>query len=545
MDPRVEACRAALGSKKPDLAALEALVFTGDDADTSAANDLRRIAQLTPPALDRVGEAVATLRAALDHHADVLTNAEPHTATLATLLEQAIAHVEAAGGACPVCQSELAPTWPDVARARLHDAKLQSAALREGAKAIRAAQSDLVALITGVPAALERSTELGLSTAALTAWRAWATPPHHPRALCDHAESCALELAAELTALRAEAERRHAAITNAWTPIARQLAAFLAIARTVEAERPHLAALTRAKKWLDDAETSLRDERFRPIAERAQHIWSVLRQESNVDLEAVRLDGTGTRRRVALDVAVDGESGVALGVMSQGELNTLALSLFLPRMTLGESPFHFLVIDDPVQAMDPHKVDGLAQVLADVALTRQVIVFTHDNRLYEAIRRLGIQATIFEAQRRARSHVELRPLLDPVTRHLTDARNCLRHQDQLGPRIAARTIPTFCRLALEAACTESYRRRTLAAGAPHLEVEQALEAQQGIHDLLALTLDQNPDTLLAYLNKTRRFGPSAADLLQTLKQTAHHEHRGNLTHLIRATEALARTLRTP
>ena len=52
-----------------------------------------------------------------------------------------------------------------------------------------------------------------------------------------------------------------------------------------------------------------------------------------------------------------------MGVMSQGELNALALSLFFPRMMLAESPFRFLVIDDPVQAMDPLKVDGLARVL--------------------------------------------------------------------------------------------------------------------------------------------------------------------------------------
>ena len=43
-----------------------------------------------------------------------------------------------------------------------------------------------------------------------------------------------------------------------------------------------------------------------------------------------------------------------------------------------ESPFRFLVIDDPVQAMDPVKVEGLARVLHRTARTRQVIVLTHD-----------------------------------------------------------------------------------------------------------------------------------------------------------------------
>ena len=48
-----------------------------------------------------------------------------------------------------------------------------------------------------------------------------------------------------------------------------------------------------------------------------------------------------TQRRLSLDVKVDGEDGSALGVMSQGELNCLALSLFLPRASMPESPFRF------------------------------------------------------------------------------------------------------------------------------------------------------------------------------------------------------------
>ncbi len=65
------------------------------------------------------------------------------------------------------------------------------------------------------------------------------------------------------------------------------------------------------------------------------------------------------------------------------------------RATMGE-PFRFVVVDDPVQSMDPAKVDGLARVLEDAAKTRQVVVFTHDDRLPEAVRRLGIDARILE-----------------------------------------------------------------------------------------------------------------------------------------------------
>jgi hypothetical protein len=133
-----------------------------------------------------------------------------------------------------------------------------------------------------------------------------------------------------------------------------------------------------------------------------------------VDLGSIRLAGSSTSRHVELDVSVDGAAGPALGVMSQGEVNALALSVFLPRARLPASPFRFLVIDDPVQAMDPAKVDGLARVLEKAAAGRQVIVFTHDNRLAQAVRQLRLAATILEVTRRPGSAVEVRPSLGPV-----------------------------------------------------------------------------------------------------------------------------------
>ena len=92
--------------------------------------------------------------------------------------------------------------------------------------------------------------------------------------------------------------------------------------------------LKAAEAWWKEAMEAIRDERFAPIAERAIAIWQQLRLQSNVDLGGVELAGTTTNRRVTLKVTVDGAPAEALGVMSQGELHSLALSLFLPRATL-------------------------------------------------------------------------------------------------------------------------------------------------------------------------------------------------------------------
>src|SRR6202008_208949 len=135
------------------------------------------------------------------------------------------------------------------------------------------------------------------------------------------------------------------------------------------------------------------------IADRAQAICDDLLRGSNVKVAQIHLTGASTQRRVDLDVTVDGVATAALGVMSQGELNALALSLFIPPATLEESPFRFIVIEYPVQSMDPARVGGPARVLQRAAVSRQVIVFTHDDRLAETVRRLGVPATIIEVQR--------------------------------------------------------------------------------------------------------------------------------------------------
>jgi hypothetical protein len=62
--------------------------------------------------------------------------------------------------------------------------------------------------------------------------------------------------------------------------------------------------------------------------------------------------------------------------------------------------------------MDAARVEGLARVLEMVARKRQVVIFTHDDRLTEAIRRLRIEARIVEIVRRENSVVEVR---EPVT----------------------------------------------------------------------------------------------------------------------------------
>jgi len=227
-------------------------------------------------------------------------------------------------------------------------------------------------------------------------------------------------------------------------------------------------------------------------------------------------------------------------VMSQGELHSLALSLFIPRATLPESPFRFIVIDDPVQSMDPARVDGLARVLEAAGKDRQVVVFTHDDRLPEAVRRLDIGATVIEVTRREGSVVETRRSKDPVSRYIEDAM-ALAKTDDLPADVARRVIPGLCREALEAACMEAVRRRRIGRGEPHGEVEELLLKAQKLTSLAALALFDDIGRAADVMTRVNKEGGRAAgDTFKACNEGAHGKFEGDLVGFIRAAEKLAR-----
>ena len=326
---------------------------------------------------------------------------------------------------------------------------------------------------------------------------------------------------------------------DTWRPRALTLLEWLPKAIGARRSAVTLPLLKAADKWLKEAADAIRNERFAPIADQTKAIWDQLKLQSHVSLEAVHLGGAGKARKVELNVTVDGQEGAALGVMSQGELHSLALSLFIPRATLPESPFRFIVIDDPVQSMDPARVDGLARVLQAAGKDRQVIVFTHDDRLPEAVRRLGIDATVIEVTRREGSVVEPRRSKDPVSRYIEDAM-ALAYTDDLPAEVARRVIPGLCREAIEAACMEAIRRRRIGRGEPHAEVEALLTGITSTKALAALALlddEKRAGDVLPHLNQKSKEG---ADAFRAVNEGSHGALSGVPIDLVRSAEKLAR-----
>ncbi len=552
-DERAKAALTLLAEKDPDLDALDVLsVGTTPDAGGDLAV-LDALGNLNAPSPDSVAEVVTGLRHAAARLDEATTSAAAGAVATARLLEAALAHFDEHGrGDCPVCgaRGKLDEGWRVATEAHLNELLSGAETLRSAQRAADEADRQARGLAGGVPPVLEHpiATELD-GGPALAAWKAWADMPAGGadaaglRVLAAHLEggfsTVHMAVGVMVESARAEFDHRQ----DRWAPYAARLREWSDLARRGAAANDIVAGIKKAEAWLKNANDDLRNEQLQPYADRTVELWSQLRQESSVDLLRMRLAGAATRSHVDFDVTVDGEPASGLGVMSQGEVNALALSVFLPRAISEASPLRFVVIDDPVQAMDPAKVDGLARVLAEVGETHQVVVFTHDTRLPAAIQRLALPARILQVLRRADSVVEVHLAGDPCEMLLRDA-GALAIGDTVPAPVAARVVPGICRVALEELCIELTRRRRLGRGDNHDQVEAALQTPTRLIPRLALALlddDQRGGDIYGWLNT--KVGGWATDTVKACNEGAHGSYPGGMGPLVGDTRKLVEKLR--
>jgi energy-coupling factor transporter ATP-binding protein EcfA2 len=542
-DPRARNAAELLAATAPDLAALDALAHSGAGDPGSG---LRACVELRLPTPVEVRDAIDRL---LELDLAVTTGTDHESAaavSVAELLERAVEHRRQHGDTpCPVCAAApLDAAWQQRAEHDLDRLRRRSQELRDARENRRRAIGTVHSLISGVPPVLSAPPP-GLDCDELLArWRQWLSLREEtvPAALAEAVPRLHAQLTASLAEVRRVADEQLAQLDEVWRPAAHQLAAYVLAEAAAVAERPLLRDVKSAETWLKKTASALRDDRFAPIATRSQQVWEQLRQQSGVTVDGLRLQGAGNFRKMVLDVSVDGTQATAFGVMSQGELHSLALSLFLPRATMEASPFRFLVIDDPVQAMDPTKVDGLARTLAGFARTRQVVVFSHDDRLAGTARRLGLNATILEVTRLERSQVQIRPSSDPVLRYLADARALARAQGL--PELVQRDLVSInCRNALDSAAIRLIEATRFAAGASHTEVDELLENLKGTRTLLAVALFgsvDRRDDVAGYFSRKYRWAPDALD---ACIRAGHGGYRGDLRTLVDRADNLVAMVR--
>lgn len=503
--------------------------------------------ELAGPDLHVVGAAVDRLREAVAALDGLSASSAEDARQRAELLANALDHIRRhpQENACPVCGSgvQLDEAWAERAAEQVEVLRQEAAAAQQARRQLRDAVDVVRYLATPVPAHLPEPLTL--------AWKQWAACRviEDGEQLAARAETSALILADACAAAQQEAARELEELDEQWRRCAARLAGWLDRARSAHCGKPRLRQLKAARKWLKEACAELREQRLRPFEDHSQRIWDQLRHESNVDLRAVRLSGSekASVRKLVMDVAVDGTEAAALGVMSQGELHSLALSLFLPRATAPESPFGFVVIDDPVQSMDPAKVHGLAKVLHDLGATRQVVVFTHDTRLQRAFKNQELPVTVLEVEREGRSVVTVRRVTDSIRQALDDAR-ALACTPDLPTAAMTHVLPGICRTVLERAFTEAAWLRLHRAGLTEQEAEKTVTAAVTLKDIAALGLFGDPSrTGDVYREIGRRCNPRAVELTRQCQQGAHPTGTSmpDPRRFINDIEALAQEVRKP
>jgi recombinational DNA repair ATPase RecF len=547
-DERARQAQAALSGKRWDLGAADALAVGEQRPDSGIPGRLHQVTALDLPSPEAINAAAERLAKAEQELTGQAGTPAADAQRTASLLTTALAHyADHPGASCPVCAGRpLDAPWAADARREISRLTVIAREANAAVSERDAAAQALRTVLPSQPPILCQDLGQQISAAATrAAWQEWAKlmTEAAPQDLAAHAPGAFARLATAVMGLRDAAARELTLRSEAWQPMAAVLATWTELARASQHAADDLAQVKQALTWLKANGQDIRDGRLEPFAQLSAQIWDMLRQESNVELGPIRLEGSATRRRLSLDATVDGVPCAALGVMSQGELHALGLALFLPRATSPDSPFRFLLIDDPVQSMDPAKVDGLARVLSQIARSRQVIVFTHDDRLAEAVRRLQIPATMWEVVRRENSAVELKKNDDPVICYLDDARALARTRD-LPEEARAVVVAGFCRSALEAACHETIRNRRISAGASHSEIDKALARAHTLHQVVALALFDDASRGDQVLSKLRtRYGPTAVTAFNAAKAGPHTAYNGNLAGFVEDTARLADQLR--
>ncbi|MFB7288115.1 AAA family ATPase [Actinacidiphila glaucinigra] len=541
-DPRAAEVAAALGGRRPDLDRVRTLLEGHTVADDNALARLRRLAALEAPERQAVTAAIKRLRMAAADAEDVRHSSAEDARRLIGLLEGALLHRRRHPETvdCPVCgaQGRLDQRWAESARAQVERLEHEAAEALSARVELAAALRDLHDLVHPVPAWLQAD-----EPALVAIWRDWAAcrTIQDPRELADGAERAEAVLGDACLQTREDAALRLAEQDGRWQSMAGRVAEWLRQAEAAEAADDRNKLVKAVRAWLRKVTDELRDARLKPFADQSQAVWKLLCERSSVALGSISLAGASNQRKVVLDVAVDAIDAPAFSVMSQGELHSLALSLFMPRATHPSSPFNFLVIDDPVQSMDPEKVEGLAKVLDLYARHRQVAVFTHDTRLEEAIRRLGITATIKRVSRQTDSVVHLVPVSDPVSQALDEAR-AIALDVNLPQDVADRVLPAMCRVALEAAFLGAARKTLRAAGVGRRAAEEKIAKAGPLTALASLALSVERGAVLEAL--AVEHGPWAKVLIRQVNGASHQAavQVGDRKELVRRTERLAKAV---
>ncbi|MGW0894354.1 hypothetical protein [Saccharopolyspora sp. NPDC002578] len=211
----------------------------------------------------------------------------------------------------------------------------------------------------------------------------------------------------------------------------------------------------RALAQLESTYQRVRDERVRAMEHAVEPPMRAFFADAGFDRFGIELSGgLASAERAALRLALSGRE-VTTGSLSVGQFNALVLAMLFGTGAAG--PFGFLVLDDPVHAFDDMRIAALCeQVREQSGQGRQVVVFTHDDRVVTRLREEHPAATTMRLERDERDELSITDVTHPwqaLVGHATE----LLQRNTSGP-LSESSVKLlslgFCRQALDAALRE-------------------------------------------------------------------------------------------
>ncbi len=493
-DERARECLSALTNEPWDLDLVDAILARTAHEDDSKLSLLEDLAGLGVPESDRIDSAIADLREASQGVARSDNGDVQQRLTLKRLLGDALAIYSDSppDPICPVCrQTPLDDSWRLATEDAIRQLEEETEAATSAADQLGVALANARRLLVPAPDALSGESAEVDTAAAVDAWHSWSSLPETASAfeVVSHLESAYPVIVSAIGELRIAARAQVDQADRAWQPLAANLAAWVRTARDYPKHKIFEQRLKGAEAWVKQHGKDIAEKRFRPMSDEISAVYDRLVSGGHSALLPPRVRGSKKRRTVDLIFSISGHERPVEGVMSHGEANLVALSVFLPRVKHTSSPFRFIVIDDPVAAMDGVKIEGLARVLSALGKTHQVVVFTHDLRLPAAVQLLQINADHIEVSRTNESQVVCQPAFGAVRRNLDHARQALGAKS-LVASARRTTVAGFLRNAVEAQCDDIFTRERLRQGERFDDVAAFVRARhdRSTKEWLALAL---------------------------------------------------------
>ncbi len=238
---------------------------------------------------------------------------------------------------------------------------------------------------------------------------------------------------------------------------------FLSVWRQYQPQGAEWPLWREAARCVEDLRKSLRQSRTKSLEVATDTKLDALLDDVGLTVRRLRVLDT----KAELTLTDSSGEDVDLGMLSAGQRNAMLLA---PLMAAAEAgPFRFLVLDDPVHAFDEMRVDRLAKAIGELAVSRRVIVLTHDERLREHLLATPGPSNSHVVHREPTTgEVTIQDSTDSWDILLSDARSVLASGRPVpGTTLSlTNTVRGFCRLALDAAIRAYVIRFAVIAGRP-------------------------------------------------------------------------------